>query len=221
MQDLNDEYFDLELPTDRPFQVIGFGENAVDWVCRIPRYPEHDTKMRMERMLRFCGGQIATACSFWARLGLRTRYVGRVGDDDLGRFVRQELGGESMDLALEVVPGAFSHHSLILVDHATGGRTILFDRDPALQYGDADLDPGILSDGCLLHVDADDIEASIRAANWASESGMAVSVDIDRGEKGMERLIEKAHFLIANRGFVSSFGCTGRLRRDLAKLDEV
>lgn len=220
MQDLDDVYFELELPKQRPFQVIGFGENAVDWVCRIPRYPEHDTKVRMERMLRFCGGQIATACSFWARLGLRTRYVGRVGDDDLGRFVRQELSGEPMDLALEVVPGAFSHHSLILVDHATGGRTILYDRDPALQYGDADLDRVILTEGRLLHVDADDIEASIRAASWASGSGMAVSVDIDRAENGVERLIEKAGFLIASRGFVSSFGGTGEWRRDLAKLDD-
>ena len=86
MHPLNDVYFDLQLTQDRPFQVTGFGENAVDWVCRVPRYPELDSKLPMEPMLRFCGGQIATACSFWARLGLRTRYIGRVGDDEPGRL---------------------------------------------------------------------------------------------------------------------------------------
>ncbi|MEJ2146113.1 MAG: carbohydrate kinase family protein [Acidobacteriota bacterium] len=218
--DLNDVHFELDLPEGRRFQVVGFGENAVDWVCRVPSYPEHDAKIRMERMLRFCGGQIATACSFWARLGVPTRYVGRVGDDDLGRFVQEELAGEAMDLKLEVVPGAFSHHSLILVDHATGGRTILYDRDPALRYGHADLDRIVLTEGSLLHVDANDVEASIRAATWAVEAGMAVSVDIDRVEPGTERLLEKARFFIANRSFVASFGGTGDWRRDLAKVDE-
>ncbi len=220
MGDLGDVFFEFDLPGNRPFQVIGFGENAVDWVCRIPEYPEHDSKIRMERMLRFCGGQIATACSFWARLGLRTRYVGRVGDDDLGAFVQEELRGEPMDLALDVVPGAFSHHSLILVDRATGGRTILFDRDPALSYGKGKFDSGLVTSGSLLHVDANDLEASIRAAGSAAAAGSVVSVDIDRIEDGTVRLLERADLLIASRGFVSGFGGSGDWRRDLVKVDE-
>ena len=106
---LDDVYLELDLPAGRPFQVIGFGENAVDWVCRVPEYPQHDTKVRMEKMLRMGGGQIATACSVCARYGLKTRYVGRVGSDDLGDFVQRDLGRESMDVVLEVVSGATSH----------------------------------------------------------------------------------------------------------------
>lgn len=218
MADLNDVYFELDLPKDRPLEVIGFGENTVDSVCRIPYYPEHDSKVRMERMVRFCGGQIATACSFWARMGLRTRYVGRVGDDDLGRFVAEELGRESMELALDVAPGAGSHHSLILVDRATGGRTILYDRDPRLRYGRNEPDRVKLTEGLLLHMDANDLEASIRAAGCAAEEGMAVSVDIDRVEDGTGRLLELADFLIVSRNFLATFGGTGEWRHDLANL---
>ncbi|MFZ0427729.1 MAG: carbohydrate kinase family protein [Acidobacteriota bacterium] len=218
MHPLNDVYFDLRLPQDRPFQVTGFGENAVDWVCRVPRYPELDSKLPMEPMLRFCGGQIATACSFWARLGLRTRYIGRVGDDEPGRFVIEELSREAMDLALEVVPGASSHHSLILVDHASGGRTILYDRDPALRYGPGQLNRAKFGESCLLHLDANDLTASVQAAAWANEAGTAVSVDIDRVEPGTERLLERARLLIASRGFVSEFGGTGDWRRDLQRV---
>ena len=214
--DWDDLHFDFNLPHDRPFDVVGFGENAVDSVCRVRRLPEPDTKVRMERMLRFCGGQVATACSFWARLGLRTRYVGRVGEDELGRFVADELGRERMDLKLEIVPGAASHHSLILVDRATGGRTILYDRDPALQYREGELDRELLVQGRLLHLDAGDLEASIQAARWVSEAGGIVSVDIDRVEPGTEQLLARADVLIANRSFVTDFGKTGDWRSDLA-----
>lgn len=206
MDSLDDVYFDLRLPGDRPFEVVGFGENAVDLVCRVPHYPEHDTKVRMDRLLQMGGGQIATVCSLCARFGLRTRYVGRVGDDDLGRFMRRELAKDPMDLVLETVPGAFNHHSLIIVDRPTGGRTIIWDRDPRLRYKEGELERDQLVEGQVLHIDGNDLRASVQAARWAREAGMRVCLDIDRVQPGVEALLEVTDFLIASRTFVSAFG---------------
>ncbi len=218
---LDDVYLQLELPAGRPFQVIGFGENAVDWVCRVPQFPARDSKVRMERMLQMGGGQIATACSMCARYGLRTRYVGRVGDDELGRFLQRDLGSEPMDIQLDVVPGAFSHHSLIIVDRPTGSRTIIFDRDPRLRYGPGELKRELLVEGQILHVDGNDLEASTQAARWAREAGMKVCIDIDRVQPGVEDLIEATDLLIASRSFVEAFGGRGDWREDLLEVSRV
>jgi sulfofructose kinase len=218
MDSLDDVYFDLRLPGGRPFQIVGFGENAVDLVCRVPHYPEHDTKVRMERLLRMGGGQIATVCSLCARFGLRTRYVGRVGDDDLGRFMREELAKDPMDLVLETVPGAFNHHSLIIVDRPTGGRTIIWDRDPRLRYQEGELDRSRLVEGQILHLDGNDLAASVQAAGWAREAGMRVCLDIDRVQPGIEALLQATDFLIASRTFVSAFGGQADWRINLTRV---
>ncbi len=221
MGSLEDVYFPVEFPENRPFQVVGFGENAVDWVCRVPHYPAHDSKVKMERLLRMGGGQIATACSFCSRFGLKTRYVGRVGDDDLGRFMREDLGREDMDLVLETVPGSFNHHSLIIVDQPTGGRTIIFDRDPRLRYGDNELDEEPIVQGQILHLDGNDVSASAKTAIWAQQAGQKVCLDIDRVQPGVETLLRHTDFLIASRSFVAAFGGSGDWRADLRCCAEV
>ncbi|UCF37185.1 MAG: carbohydrate kinase family protein [Acidobacteriota bacterium] len=215
---LDDVYLELDLPAGRPFQVIGFGENAVDWVCRVPEYPQHDTKVRMEKMLRMGGGQIATACSVCARYGLKTRYVGRVGSDDLGDFVQRDLGRESMDVVLEVVSGATSHHSLIIVDRETGCRTIIWDQDARLRYDEGELNRTQLIEGQILHVDGNDLPASTQAAAWAQEAGMAVCLDIDKVPYGVEHLIKNVDLLIASLSFVTQFAQTEDWRSGLIEV---
>ncbi|GAB4115759.1 MAG: sugar kinase [Acidobacteriota bacterium] len=218
---LDDVRLPLELPADRRFQIIGFGENAVDWICRVPQFPAPDSKVRMERMLQMGGGQIATACSMCARYGLRTRYVGRIGDDELGRFLERDLGSEPMDIQLDVVPGAFSHHSLIIVDRPTGSRTIIFDRDARLRYSPGELRRELLVEGQILHADGNDLEASVQAARWAREAGMKVCIDIDRVQPGVEDLVAVTDLLIASRSFVEGFGGRKDWRKNLLHLSQV
>lgn len=218
MNKLDQTFFDLNLPAGRPYQVVGFGENAVDWVCRVPQYPAHDSKVRMETMLRMGGGQIATACSLCARYGLRTRYVGRVGDDDLGEFVQRDLSRETMDLQITVVPGCLSHHSLIIVDRPTGCRTIIWDHDSKLRYSPGELPREKLIEGQILHVDANDLPASVEAARCARAAGMKVCVDIDKTPPGVEDLVANVDLLVASLSFVREFGGSDDWRQGLGNI---
>lgn len=52
------------------------------------------------------GGSAAIMACGAARLGLRTAFAGRVGDDDAGRFVRDALAARGVDVsALRLDPG--------------------------------------------------------------------------------------------------------------------
>lgn len=208
MDNLNDVIIPLDLPENRTFQVIGFGENAVDQVCKVPEFPSHDTKVQMEKMLMLGGGTIATACSVCARYGLKTRYVGRVGDDEKGAFALREMNAEPMDCVIEVVPMASSHFSLIIVDRPTGGRTILWERDPRLLYAEGELNPKALLEGQLMHLDGNDVSASIQAATWARENGMRVFLDVDKVQENVGTLLSLVDFAIPSIEFVKNFsGC--------------
>src|SRR5437870_9968074 len=78
------------------------------------------------------GGQVAsalTACQHW---GLKTRYVGKVGDDAAADLQRRELAQAGVEAHLLSVPGCCSQVAFILVDQSCGERTILWKRDPRL-----------------------------------------------------------------------------------------
>ena len=80
------------------------------------------------------GGQVATALVTCRRLGLKARYIGKVGDDPGGKLQLESLRQEGVDVsAAKVVRGAPNQYGLIIVDQATGERTIFWDRDPRLR----------------------------------------------------------------------------------------
>ena len=205
---LDNVFFDLELQRNRPLQVVGFGENAVDWVCRVPSFPRHDSKVQIEEMLRVGGGTIATACALVARWGLKSRYMGRVGDDELGAFALKHLRKEPLDLSVETVEGASSHCSIIIVDRMTGKRTIMWNRDSKLLYGNEIPQVDKIRDAQLLHLDGNDPAASIHLAKAARVIGIPVVLDIDKVLPRADELLALVDFAIPGLDFVQGFtGC--------------
>ena len=221
MTDLENATFGIQWPAGRPFQIIGLGLNAVDWIYVLPRYPTHGGKVQIENIYKRGGGQVATASALCARYGLKVRYVGRVGDDAIGEFSLDDLRSEPMDVScVDQVPGASSQFATILVDRPTGERTILWDRDSRLLYKAGELDRDRLVEGQLLHLDGHDQAASIQAARWAKEVDMKVSLDIDKVQPGVEELLGLIDFLIPSVNFVRQFSGIQNWREGLLVLSE-
>ncbi len=206
MRELDETKFDLDLPADKEFQVVGHGMNAVDWILEVPVYPEHNSKIAIDNMHRLGGGPAATATALCARYGLRTKYVGRVGHDEIGRFSLDDLRQEPMDLShVDVVPGAANQMAVILVDRPTGERTVLWQRDPALNYRPHDLEQESIQCGSVLHIDGEELPMRAQAARWAREAGMTVTLDIDRPADGVEELLKSTDFVLPTQEFVRRF----------------
>ena len=62
--------FPLTLKTDKPFDAVGFGLNAVDHLVVVTQYPSFDTKTRLTEHKQSPGGQTATALVALQRLGV-------------------------------------------------------------------------------------------------------------------------------------------------------
>src|SRR4030042_3567149 len=158
------------LPADRPFDLVGVGLNAVDTLVVVPEYPAFNAKVEILEHARTCGGQVATALVACRRWGLRVRYVGAGGDDEQGRFQRESLALEGIELDhLKVVPGAFTQMSVIIVEKRSGERTILWRRDPRLVRDPREIPSAAVAAGRVLLVDGHELPLSIHAPRAARD----------------------------------------------------
>jgi sulfofructose kinase len=183
--------------------VVGLGLNATDTVVLAREFPPLGGKERVVSLSRQAGGQIATALVACQRLGLRTRYIGKVGDDEGGRFQLQSLREEGVDVRYtQVSRGAPNQFGLIIVDQATGERTVFWDRDKRLALSAAKLKPESINSAKVLHLDGCDVEACVQAARWARRAGIPVVADLDTVYKKVEKLFPLIDYLIASANFL-------------------
>jgi len=165
------------------WDVVGIGANSVDFVNLLPAYPQQHgsfAKMRIRKQTVSCGGQMATALTTCASLGLRAKYVGVTGTDENGRRVREEMAVRTVDMVDAIIRDAPNQFALILVDESSGERIVLWDRDERLVLRERELPVEAIGASRLVHVDDVDQEAAIRAAGLAREAGLPVTSDLDR-----------------------------------------
>jgi sugar/nucleoside kinase (ribokinase family) len=198
--------FEPRPPTGKPFDAVGFGLNAVDHLITVPHYPAFNTKVQLREYVVRPGGQVATAMVALARLGCRTRYIGKVGDDEFGRLQLRSLAEAGVEHSqVKVVPGATSQLAFILIDEPSGERTIIWGRDPRLIMRPEELEREAITSGRVLHLDGHDVAAAIQAARWAREAGIPVVIDLDNFYPGVEELLPLVDYLITSAEFPKRF----------------
>jgi sugar/nucleoside kinase (ribokinase family) len=102
--------------------------------------------------------------------------VGRVGDDDEGRFLRAELARHGVDTTgLRSVPGR-SRVALVLVDEASGERGFVSSPESHPPLTSGDFDPSDLAGARVVHIDDAD-DAGLQAALWGRQAGATVVFD--------------------------------------------
>ena len=190
------------MPDELPIvDVVGVGLNATDTLIRVPHFPALDSKVRMIESVTRAGGEVASALAACQRWGLRTRYIGKVGDDAAGELQREEFARDGVEARVTTVPNCPSQSSFILVDESSGERTILWQRDPRVELVPEDLDRESIVRARLLHVTGSSTDAMSRAAKWAHEAGIPVTLDVDGVYPGVEVLLEDVDYLISSRTF--------------------
>jgi sulfofructose kinase len=199
------------------FDVVGFGVNALDLTGIIDGFPEPDRKYPMHGFSVQGGGVTATAMVACARLGLRTRYVGKVGSDFFSRLSTRSLSREGVDTRGVIrEPNCEGHVSIVLADRQTGQRALFFRRPENYAVRPEELDKEVITSGRLLHVDGIDAAAAGVAIGWAREKGMRVTMDGERIVPGIEAVWPKVDLLVSNPRFLAQMTGTADLRDGLS-----
>lgn len=188
------------------FDVVGVGLNATDTLLLVPHFPAYAGKGPFQDEVVRPGGQVASALVACARLGLRTKYIGAVGDDERGRIQMESLVEAGVDATdVKVRRGCATQSAYIIVDMATGERTVFWRRDDALSIDPAEIAPEQIAGARLLHIDGHDTPAVARAAAIARSLGIPVTVDVDTIYHGFERVLPKVDYLVASSEFPAAW----------------
>src|SRR5437899_9616909 len=197
--------------------VVGVGLNASDTLIPVAHYPAGGSKVEFRSAQVLLGGQVATAmiaCQHW---GLRTRYVGKVGDDSAAELHRSEFSRLGVEAHLFTAPGCPSQQAFILVDDG-GERTVLWKRDDRLILRPEELQRDWIVNSRALHVDGHDTAAASTAAGWARAAGVPVVADLDELYPGVEELLKSVDYLITSRDIPGRITEEPDLRKSLPVL---
>lgn len=194
--------------------LVGVGLNATDTLIRLPHYPGLGSKVEFRSTDILPGGQVATAVAACQHWGLRTRYVGKIGDDTAAAIHRAEFERLGVETHLLTAPGCASQLAVILVDDA-GERTVLWKRDNRLTLLPEELQREWISQARALHLDGHDTAAAVVAAGWARDAGIPVIADLDDLYPGIEDLLGKIDFLITSRDIPGRLTGEWDLRKSL------
>ena len=184
------------------FDLVGVGLNATGTLLLVSKYPEHGGKIAFEREILSPGGQVASALATCGKLGLRTKYIGAVGDDERGRIQMASLRDAGLDLDdVEIRAGCPNQSAYIVIDQSSGERTIFWHRPDCLTFDPAHITPEKITCARMLHVDGHDTPAVARAARIAREHDIPVSVDVDNIYPGFDQVLACVDYLIGSTEF--------------------
>jgi len=188
------------------FDVVGVGLNATDTLLLVAHFPAYAGKAPFEEEILSPGGQVASAMVACARLGLRTKYIGTIGDDERGRIQMESLRGTGINLDhVQLRRNCANQSAYIIVDRSTGERTVLWRRDACLRVDPEEIAPEQITCARLLHIDGHDTPAVAHAAQIARRHGIPVTVDVDTIYHGFDRVLPNVDYLVASSEFPSAW----------------
>ena len=194
--------FPFELIENKEFDAVGFGTNAVDFLIQVPAYPVFNSKIELTDYTQAAGGEVATTMAGLRRLGLKTSYIGRFGDDPAGDLGWKTLADEGVDLShAERIAGARTQIAFIVIDERSGERTVIWQRDAKLAYTEPEAPAEFAARGKVLHFTPHDARACLRLATAAKASGSVVSIDIDNLFEGVDELLHQVDILVTSADF--------------------
>src|SRR5690606_10060052 len=122
-----------------------------------------------------------------ARLGLRSALVTRVGDEQMGRFIREQLQREGVDTSGIATDAERLTALVLLAVEAEGVSPMIFVRTDCadMALGEADIDPAFIASAAAIvitgtHFSRPNTEAAqLKAVRAARAAGRKVVFDID------------------------------------------
>lgn len=167
---------------------IALGDANVDMVIRLPERSQPNPDMSGSKPQLFGGGSAANAAVALARMGVPTAFIGAIGDDGYGRFVRDQFTAEGIDIGgVIAVPDAFTAMVIAMVEPC-GERMIVVwppDRGADNLLRPDDIDPEQIASAKWLHTSGMCLRASpvreavLHAMQIAQDAGVPVSLDLN------------------------------------------
>ena len=186
------------------YDVLVIGRSCLDVIAVVNQFPRENQKLPLEFRLTEGGGQGGTASCCISKLGGKAAYVGRLGDDEEGRFCLKRLKdfGVITDF-VDIVKDGKTPVAYVFITTDSGARSIIYERNtlPKLNINAA-LEELVRHTGVVLL----DPEVTYLGGQLKSIAGSKVKViyDSERWREGIEDIMDTADYFIPSSEFLTA-----------------
>ncbi len=185
------------------------GHASVDHHFEIEAFAKQPTKTPATSYRQIVGGMSANAAIGLAKLGLPVRLIGRVGDDEAGRFLQTTVRELGVVSHLESVAGGHTSVSSVIVD-ANGERQIFNHRGNALAKAHP-LSTRLLVGASAVLTDPRWGDGAAAALIWARENAVLGMLDADVAPREvLQRLVPHAKWAVFSQPGLACFAPDAR-----------
>ena len=178
--------------------ILVVGSLNADLVVRAPRFPQPGETISGEDLQVIPGGKGANQAVAAARLGMHVSMLGRVGRDNFGDFLLDNLQSNHVNAQLVQRDEASTGTATILVD-GNGQNSIVLSPGANGKVSVADVEHASFSDFSLLLLQLEiPIPTVLRAAQRARENGLRVLLNPAPARPLPDELVTLADFLLPN-----------------------
>ncbi len=174
------------------FDVIGIGNLNYDIIMLVERFPEFHEKIQAKDAFFGLGGAAANTISWLANMGLKTGFLGAVGEDEIGEAHISYFKKIGVDTNGIKIVSTHSGMALVMVK-GDDKRIVKFSGANALK----ELDFEYLKRTRHIHLSSNPPEILKMTIDFAHEHGITVSLDIGEA-KLPEGIIDKIDYLLMN-----------------------
>jgi sugar/nucleoside kinase (ribokinase family) len=197
--------------------IVGVGLSTVDMLCVAPRMGERIIELSVFSMQG--GGTMGNSIATAAALGAKTRYFGRLGDDDFGRYIVRGLEEFDVDCSsVSVQQGALSPLSIVQIDELSRKRKTMTTRGSATALTAKDLPRGLLDGAVLLMIDGYQPALQAAIAEKARDRGIPILLNASHLQGGMGELLSLADIVIGSERFAAEFAPSDRIEQSLTEI---
>ena len=176
--------------------ILVVGSLNTDLVVRTPRFPQPGETISGEDLQVIPGGKGANQAVAAARLGASVSMLGRVGKDNFGDLLLNNLKSNQVDSQLVQRDEASTGTAIIVVD-SNGQNSIVLSAGANGKVTSADI--GSVLDHKLLLLQLEiPLETVLSAAQRAHENGLRVILNPAPAQQILAALISLADFIIPN-----------------------
>ncbi len=188
--------------------ILALGDANVDLIAPVGDFPEEGGEVLLRRLEWRAGGSAANFSVAIARLGRNSGFIGRVGDDALGRFLMKDFKREKVDISqLQVDHEVGTGLAFVLVSKR-GERTMFGYRGANVRLSAEELDLDYVKGAEVLHVSGYALledpqrRAALTAMRAAKKAGVFISMDVGipaaRGARVLSSSLRSVDLLFLN-----------------------
>jgi sulfofructose kinase len=197
--------------------VVGVGLCSADLLFVCPRLEERLIEASVFSMQG--GGSASNMLATLAVLGQSTRFFGRIGNDEHGRFILRGMQYLDVDTSMLMVEkGKVSPVSVLQIDELSRRRRILRSRGNVTPLSPRDLPAGLLDNAAMLVIDGSQPAVQAAVAEKARDKGITVLLNASQLSGGMGELLSLSEIVIGSERFAHELAPADNLGDSLREI---